>query len=160
MKLFFALTLLFVSQAALATQPLIKLGESTFSFLWMDVYSSTLFSNEDAFREDAFLRLENTYHMDFSAEELFDSTREELARVSDADDATIDTWMTQLDGVYPNVKEGEVIAAESDGKSVKLFHQDKPIGALNGKDFTIAFMGIWVSLESRSPSFSKELTGR
>lgn len=160
MKLLFSLLIMFVSQAAMAKQPLVQIGEATFSFLWMDVYTSKLLSSEKAYREDAFLRLENTYHMNFSAQELLESTREELQRVSDVDEATLDTWMQQLEGVYPDVKEGEVIAAESNQNSVKIFYKDTLRGTLNGGELSRAFMGIWLSEKSRSPTFSKELTGR
>lgn len=158
-RLFFFIVFCF-SAPAMAQNNYQKVGEATFSFLWNDVYSSVLKTPSGSYVKGGAAILVNTYHMNFSSDELFDSTRDELARVSDASNDTLDGWMKQLAGVYPDVKEGEKIRAEYDGEeSVKLFYQESPIGTLKGAEFAQAFLGIWVSEKSRSSSFSKKLRG-
>lgn len=137
-----------------------KVGEETYSFLFMDVYTSTLETPSGQYVRGEAARLTNMYHMNFSGEELYASTREELVRVSGESEAVIDGWLEQLKGKYPNIKDGENIRATFDGKeTMVLNHNGSDFVTLKGRDFALAFFDIWLSDKSRSSSFTEALLG-
>ncbi len=128
-----------------------RVGSGSLDWFVLRVYDATLWRGA---RGEA---LAIRYARDIPGAALVDTTFDEMARlgVSDAE-----RWRAPLAGIFPDVKEGEVLVALREaGKGVAFFHQGRPVGRIAEAAFGEAFFGIWLDPRTREPALRAQLLG-
>ena len=100
------------------------------------------------------------YHRDISREQLVSASLDEMRRLGTAD-AAVERWKTDLNRVFPDVKEGDrIIGLHLPGKGARFFHQGKLTGEVNDPEFARRFFAIWLDPRTRSPDVRSLLLKR
>jgi len=136
-------------------------GKSEFQFLFWHFFDAALWTPDGQFDWRQPMTLSLVYRTDFSAEDLTDSTIEEMARVSDWSEERLATFRTEVAPCMTDVDEGDRFTAHSPST-------DEIVLYLNGQErcrwqapgLRQAYIGIWLSERSRFPEKSARLMGR
>ena len=153
------LSILLISSFAQA-QNLKLQGSGIYKFFFIKVYEAKLWTHGQANLYDGDVKLQLKYLRDLKGSDIFDQTGKELAH-ADHSDININKWMPTIKGIFPNVKDGDIITAyykPSSGVEF-FFNEETSIGQIKNKDFAIAFMDIWLGKKSSSQKFRKQLLG-
>lgn len=121
-----------------------------FTFLLFKVYDSYLCVNDDEnlapgeiFKSDFSLIID--YDMNFGKEELAKSSIEEINKHYEVDKETQDQYFKTLMGIFPDVKDGDIIEARYFKKGrVEFYHNKVLSGEIDNKAFSRIFLDIWL----------------
>jgi hypothetical protein len=127
--------------------------------LW-HVYDTKLTTANGAYDPSKPYQLENTYHMDFTAKELAERSIGEMRRHGTFSDAQARRWQSELVALWPDVQEGDRIAAKAvPGKKVVFYHNGTELGAISDAIFVELFMAIWLGENTSEPELRAALLG-
>ena len=140
-------------------QDLLTVGQAELSFLFFRIYTAELlnpFGELQQLQGPLLLRL--TFHRDISNTRLLKETRKRLA--GDMSSKKRDDWLNHLGVIWPNVEKGEqmVFFMDQDGHG-HFYLQGQHIGSLPEKDFSHAFLNIWLGDDSDYPKLTRKLRG-
>ena len=63
--------------------------------------------------------------------------------------------------VFPNVSRGDrLVGMVEPGRGTRFFHNDKPIGLIEGNEFAQAFFSIWLDERTQAPSLRESVLRR
>ncbi|CAM2920169.1 Chalcone isomerase family protein [Vibrio neptunius] len=143
-----------------------KVGSAQLTFLFFDVYQSQLFTptGEYILGKDISphpLALSIKYQRDISQKQLVDATREQWDKLGYSDTGP---WVTQLERIFPDVKDGQQLTYVSDGDTGRFFFssqndQNRLIGSINDPLLNDAFLAIWLSPQTQYPKLRQDLIG-
>ncbi|RUO40967.1 hypothetical protein CWE22_01855 [Pseudidiomarina aestuarii] len=135
-------------------------GETRLSVLFWDVYDAQLRTdsgNYDSYDQRA-LRL--TYLREIKATELVESTQEEWERLGIEITENHQTWLQELNQMWPDVKKGTCLMMIEDADGFAQFHSaDGQLGTIQSATFTDDFLAIWLDENSRFKDERNELIG-
>lgn len=136
------------------------IGSASLNFLGFTVYHGRLFTeNGRDFRTGEPVALEIVYNRSFSAGQMLDTTRDELARV-DAGRADEHALAESLSECFRVVGRGDQFLAVSDNPDrLRLWLNGNLTCELEGNEVGNRFLAIWLSDNSRFPSLSRQLLG-
>lgn len=138
-----------------------KVGEGEMHVLFWHAYDSKLLSKTGRYRADQPHILENTYRMDFSRTDLIDRTFDEMKRHGNVSQADENTWRTQLNALWKDVKEGDKIRASIYPNSHITFRiNGKKAGVINDAKFVKLFPAIWLGEKTSEPALRKKLIAK
>lgn len=137
-----------------------QIGAASLSFFGFTIYRGRLFTeNGRDFVPGEPVALEIIYNRSFSAEQMLDTTRDELARVEPGrpgQDALVDT----LAACFRDVSRGDQFLAASDTPDrLRLWLNGSLTCEVEGEEIGKRFLAIWLSDNSRFPSLSRRLRG-
>ncbi len=138
-----------------------QVGEATFSFLFWDVFSGTLWSEDGEFDWDSPFALSLTYFTDFSAAELTDQTIEELDRLTDWPEAKLASFRATVAPCMADVSSGDrftAVSAEPD--QVRLYLNGRETCTFEWPAARRSYFRIWLDDDSRFPERSRQLKGQ
>ena len=138
-----------------------QVGEATFSFLFWDLFSGTLWSEDGEFDWDRPFALSLTYFTDFSAAELTDQTIEELDRLTDWSEATLAAFKATVAPCMADVSSGDrftAVSAEPD--QVRLYLNGRETCTFEWPAARRSYFRIWLDDDSRFPERSRQLKGQ
>lgn len=159
------LTLLLLSPPMINAQSqddLSLVGQDTYRHLFFALYDARLFAPEGEYRYFSTFPfvLELEYRRDIRSEQILDASREQMDKVASPDSQQLDTWMSRLTDIIPDVSEGDTIGLRVDGERHSHFTvNDAPAGSIEDADFSRVFSGIWLSGDSSDPTFTARLLG-
>ncbi len=101
--------------------------------------------------------LEIRYLRSFSSERLVQATADQWGHIGfDHSDKTI--WLTELSTLWPDVKRGDRLRFEVDAQGSNQFlFNDRPVGGIRNRDFSQAFLDIWLSPKTSEPRLRLKL---
>jgi len=136
-----------------------RVGQTTLSVLWIDVYTAELFTGDGDYTNDTLsVVIELSYHQNISQNSLLKETGNQIKEF--ARDAQIDEWLDSLAAIWPDIKEGDRLAFWKDKSGLgHFFLKDRWIGSLEDPEFSTAFLKIWLSEKSSYPQLAKQLRG-
>lgn len=109
------------------------------------------------------LVLEITYNRTISSQELLDATVEQWQHLKFTQ-AQINSWVAQMQEVWPNVRSGDKLIYSLNKKGVFYYQPlgEKAIkfGELNDEILASAFVEIWLSSKTSYPDMRKALIGQ
>ncbi|SJL83308.1 chalcone isomerase family protein [Vibrio palustris] len=142
-----------------------RVGQAHFTWLWFDVYDSTLHAPNGKYVNLASpLALHITYRRTISAEDLLTATDKQWKKLNYKKD-DIAQWMNTLKKVFPSVKDGDQLVYQSNGKTGTFYFKPttqsefKTIGEITDSTFNRAFLSIWLSENSQYPDLRNQLIG-
>lgn len=158
MKYIALLCMLLPSVAMASSAEWELVGKGEMHKLFWHVYDTELKTENGVYDPAKPYKLENTYHMDFTAKELAEKSIEEMHRHAEFTDAQAANWQTQLEALWPDVKEGDRIGAvATPNKQVEFFHNARKVGAISDPDFVEPFMDIWLGKNTSEPDLRAAL---
>lgn len=109
------------------------------------------------------LALVITYSRDIDADDLLDATVEQWEHLGFSQQQ-IEAWLPNMEGVWPDVKEGDRLIYVLSQDKGQFFYQPKqgkaePTGTLNNANLANAFSAIWLSPATAYPSLRLALIG-
>ena len=135
-------------------------GSATLSFLGFTIYRGRLFTeNGRDFTPGDPVALEIVYNRNFTAEQMRDTTRDELARVEPGRDGQ-DVILERLAECFRDVSRGDQFLAASEGPDrLRLWLNGTLTCDVQGDGIGERFLSIWLSDNSRFPRLSRQLRG-
>tara|TARA_R110002096_G_scaffold13392_4_gene47572 strand:- start:328 stop:834 length:507 start_codon:yes stop_codon:yes gene_type:complete len=135
-------------------------GSAKVSFLFWRVFEANLWSDADEFSWQRPLALSLVYRRDFSAQELTDSSIQEMDRLTDWSRQDLATFRTDLAPCMANVGDGDRITAVGRSEdSVEIYLNGQQRCSLEQPGLRRAFFSIWLSQNSKFPEQSRQLLG-
>lgn len=155
-----------------------KLGEGQMKILFWKVYKAEFYSSSSPYNSQSYPKaLKLTYQRDIEKQEFVSATQGEWVKLNSHNDERVisqeqeDRWLTQLNDIFPNIKEGDVILfilnkelqsnfyleTISGSKDKSSVHQ--LLGTINTPTFGDYFLSIWLSENTSEPKLRKQLIG-
>lgn len=132
-----------------------KVGESKYYFFFLHVYDIELYQTKNS---DYLHALEITYNRDITAERRIEKAVEDIQDQGNFDKKTLDIWKSQMEQIFPNVKDGETITVfQNESAGTEFFHNDNFRGEIADPKFTKAFMSIWLGENPASSGIKYDL---
>lgn len=137
-----------------------KVGDTSFGFLFWNVFDASLWSPDGAFNWDKSFALALTYRRTFTAESLTEKTIEEMARISGNPEASYADFARSFLACIDDVGPGDRITAVSIGPTAtRLFLNGQSRCDLERVDLRRDFFSIWLSDDSLFPDATARLKG-
>lgn len=135
-------------------------GEARLTFLFWSVYDSRLYSLDGQYTDGQRpLRLEIQYLLDVDADDLVSRTLEEWQH-QQLRHPRQQQWGTQLASIWPDIREGDVLAIELDAGGGNAFYLNgELLGAVEDDAFGPQFLAIWLSPATSQPELRLALIG-
>ena len=92
---------------------------------------------------------------------MVDATIEQWEKLGYSDTSS---WVTQLEDIFPDIKDGQQLTYVSDGDIGRFFfssHSEKNqlIGSITDPQLNDAFIAIWLSPQTQYPKLRQKLIG-
>ena len=127
------------------------------SILWFDIYTAELLTETGQYAGfSGPLMLKLNYLRNISQRDLLSETKKDILNFSTEQQAS--RWLNELLLIWPAIKKADQLAFTIDDQRFgHFFHNKRWIGSINDPAFSIAFVQIWLSKNSRYPKLAKQL---
>lgn len=142
------------------TESLKMVGEGEMSWLFIDLYKAALYSQNGDYKEHTYPQALNiTYQKDIGKKHLISATEKEWNKLS-INNKQSPYWLASLNKLWPDIKKGDnlLFMVEANGQGF-FYHNDHLLGGINSRQFSDAFLAIWLSKNTSEPSLRKQLVG-
>jgi hypothetical protein len=135
-------------------------GTGRLSVVFWSVYNATLYAPKGQWHADAPYALSIHYLVEIEGKDIADRSAEEIRKQGFSNEAILKQWQTQMQDLFPNVKEGtELTAVRNPQKSTDFYFDGQFIGSIQDPDFGTHFFNIWLSEKTSEPTLRKKLLG-
>lgn len=135
-------------------------GKARLKFMFWNVYEASLIAHKGNFTQEQPFALELKYLRGFEGKEIASRSIDEMRSLGMDDEVKLAKWYQEMQGIFPNVKEGEMITGVVDDKQIShFFFNDKPLGIVHDKEFSKWFFNIWLSEKTSQPEMREQLLG-
>jgi hypothetical protein len=153
--------------AAAPLDELVEVGSGEMRWFGMEIYDARLLNGSGRFIEvgvDGPMALEITYRRSIPRDRLVKTTEREWNRLERElglpERATVEGWLQQLTGIWPDVEPGDRILAISEpGAATRFYGNAGFLGAIEDPAFGAAFLGIWLHPKTRAADLRAALIG-
>lgn len=140
-------------------------GEGELRWLGLKVYAAQLWSGPSGVRADRLssqpMALELRYFTSLKGVTIAESSTREITRLGFGDTAQRERWSSQMTALFPDVARGDrLVGLVEPGRGTRFFHNDKPIGIIEGNEFAQAFFSIWLDERTQAPSLRESVLRR
>ena len=149
--------------SAKAGMPELKvLGGGLLRVLGFRVYNAYLWTPAGAaFDHSKPHVLDLQYLRNFSAKKLAERSIDEMRGQGVGDDAVYVKWLSEMERVFADVKEGDrLTGVVTPARTAKFFFNGAYRGEVSDPLFTDAFFGIWLNEKSSQPRMRNQLLGK
>lgn len=161
MKWFVVFLSMLMPVAALAAEPMEKMGSARLRVMMLSVYDATLYAPGGVYNAEEPHALALTYRMNFTRDEIVDRTLQEIRDAQTVSDAQAKTWRAELNRVIPDVKNGDTIKATArPGRDLRFTHNGKETGVITDTTLIAPFMNIWLGPKTNEPGLRDKLLGK
>ena len=135
-------------------------GQGTLTKLWIHAYDATLWTDARVWSMNEPFALSLRYGTDFDRGELVSRSIDEMQHSGALSKDKIVYYTQQLDAIFPNVNEGDVITAlYLPGEGTRFFYNGKPAGNIGDMELAQRFINIWLSPQTSEPKLRETLLG-
>lgn len=135
-------------------------GQGLFTWSVFRVYRAALHVTGNGFSADSMYALDLNYLRNVSAQQIVQTSVEEMQRIAGVDAATAEHWGELLLGILPDVKLGDrLIGVFEPGVGVSFFGSDGALGEIADPGFVHAFAAVWLDEQTRAPGLRAKLLG-
>ena len=140
-------------------------GEGELRWLGLKVYAAQLWSGPSGVRADRLssqpMALELRYFTSLKGATIAESSTREITRLGFGDAGQRERWSSQMTALFPDVARGDrLVGLVEPGRGTRFFHNDKPIGMIEGNEFAQAFFSIWLDERTQAPSLRESVLRR
>lgn len=142
------------------TPPLQPLGSATLHWFGLHVYDIALFDEQPPYTPADTAVLSIGYRISIKSRRLVETTLKEWRRLGQGTTTQHEQWRRQLDGMWPDVRDGDSLTAfkRRDGPT-QFYFGDRLLGEVADPAFGPAFFAIWLDEKSRYPEVRDGLLG-
>jgi hypothetical protein len=139
-----------------------RVGEAQLKVWIWSLYRAQLLSPDGNYQPDRYpLLLSLSYQRDFASKQLLDATEQEWQRLAVCHDSPCQSWLIQLDELWPDIKKGDNLSLYAPtADSGHFYLNGRHLGSLHGDKFGEKFLAIWLSPNSRFEDQRLNLIGR
>lgn len=145
----------------LKQQKFIPIGETTFTVLFWDVYTSKLLTTSGKYpiiKKNDSLLFNINYLKKINSDDLIEKTIEQWQHLGFTKER-YQNYLPILKQMWPNINEGDRLSLLIyQGRSIFYFNEQY-LGVINEFEFGDMFLAIWLSDETSQPSLRNELLG-
>ncbi|MCD8494466.1 MAG: chalcone isomerase family protein [Burkholderiaceae bacterium] len=135
-------------------------GQGLFTWSVFRVYRAALHVTADGFSTDRVYALDLNYLRNVTAEQIAQTSVDEMQRIAGVDADTAERWGELLLGILPDVKLGDrLIGVFEPGVGVAFFNRDGALGDVRDPAFVDAFAAVWLDEQTRAPGLRAKLLG-
>jgi hypothetical protein len=135
-------------------------GQGLFTWSVFRVYRAALHVTGDGFATDQVYALDLNYLRNVSAEQIVQTSVQEIQRIVGVDADTADRWGEQLLDILPDVKLGDrLVGVFEPGVGVSFFSREAALGSIEDPGFVDAFAAVWLDEQTRAPALRTKLLG-
>lgn len=135
-------------------------GQGLFTWSVFRVYRAALHAIGEGFSADRVYALDLNYLRNVTAEQIAQTSVEEMQRIAGVDADTAERWGELLLGILPDVRLGDrLIGVFEPGVGVAFFNRDGALGEINDPAFVSAFAAVWLDEQTRAPGLRAKLLG-
>lgn len=133
-------------------------GSGEMRWFGFAIYGAKLWRSGQQWQNDAPYALELTYRRNISAEQLVNTSVDEIVRLGEKDEQRLRQWRIALMKVFPSVREGDtIIGLHEPGNGARFFFNGKPTGSLDDANLAAAFFAIWLDPRTKAPDLRARL---
>ena len=149
-----------VSSMVSAQQTWNPVGSTDMRWAVFKLYNITLLTSSGKYQPDDYPQaLEIRYYRNIDKEDLVRATDDQWAKLGIPSDKR-ELWLPELLAMWPDIKANDRLRIEVDDKGANtFFYNDQQIGGVDNKEFSQAFLDIWLSPETSRPDLRKKLIG-
>jgi len=141
-------------------EPWHALGQGLFSWSVFRVYRAVLHVQGTGFDPDARFALDLNYLRRVSAEQIAQTSVQEMQRLVGVEPQTAVGWGEKLQKILPDVQLGDrLIGVFDPGVGVTFFAGERELGTINDIGFLGAFAAVWLHADTRAPLLRAQLLG-
>lgn len=135
-------------------------GKARLKYLVWNVFDARLYAPSGRWSADAPYALTLSYLRKISGTQIAELSVSEMRKQGFNNQAVLNRWQRQMDGIFPNVSPGTSITGVRDDKGHAIFYQNgKKIGQINDREFSRRFFNIWLGQAASDPGFRRRLLG-
>lgn len=145
-----------------------RVGQAQLTMFFFDIYYSQLLTPSGSYQLESDitphpLALSITYQRDISQQQLVDATLEQWQKLG-YQSAETEQWVTHIENIFPNIKQGNNLTYVTDGKQGQFYFSEpqlnhKLIGVIEDETLNDAFLAIWLSPKTEYPRLRESLIG-
>ena len=150
------------AQATTGMPSLKAVGGGLLRIFGFQVYNAYLWTPEGStFDQAKPYVLDIHYLRTSSARQLAERSIDEMRGQGTGSEAVYAKWITEMQRVFPDVKEGDrLIGVATPTRTAKFFYNGTYRGEVADAAFTEAFFGIWLNEKSSQPGLRERLLGK
>lgn len=139
---------------------LTALGSGTFRFLWMDIYTASLWAAAPHATARP-LALSLRYSRDLEGQAIAARSRDEMQALGLADENQLADWQRRMETIFPDVRAGDQLTGVrwQDG-STSFYLGDVLLDTIHDPFFGDAFFAIWLHEQTNAPALRRALLGQ
>ena len=141
-------------------------GQGLFTWSVFRVYRAALHVQGDEFDTAAPcasaepFALDLNYLRNVSADQIVQTSVQEMRRLREPDEAALALWGEQLQAILPDVGLGDrLVGVFVPGKGVSFFGREAALGQIDDPAFAEAFAAVWLDAQTRAPALRANLLG-
>lgn len=146
------------SGPAAAVATLQRWGSGEFRRFGFLIYEATLWAGAAEPTRPP-LALQLTYRRSIDGKAIAQASIDQMRRF-DADESRLGQWGEQMTRLFPDVKPGDRILGQHLPEQARFFHNDRPLGTVDGAAFAAAFFAIWLDPRTSEPALRAALLSR
>ena len=136
------------------------LGQGLFTWSVFRVYRAALHVQGAGFDPQQRFALDLNYLRRVSAEQIAQTSVQEMQRLAGVQAQTAENWGAQLQAILPDVGLGDrLIGVFDPGVGVRFFGEQAELGCIADVGFLSAFAAVWLDPDTRAPALRAKLLG-
>lgn len=136
------------------------LGQGLFTWSVFRVYRAALHVTGEGFAPDRVYALDLNYLRNVSAEQIAQTSVEEMQRIVGVEKQVAQRWGDSLAKILPDVGLGDrLVGVFEPGVGVAFFNRDGALGDVKDPEFVDAFSAVWLDERTRAPALRSKLLG-
>jgi hypothetical protein len=143
-------------------QKLMQVGSATLTFLFWDVYRSSLYTSTGDYPLDnnqQVLVLKIDYLRDIDKAELIEQTIAQWQHLG-LKEEDFNQFVPRLAEIWPDITAGDSLALLVNDKMGHFYLNNLSIGGIEDNNFSKIFIDIWLSKKTSQPRLRKQLIGK
>jgi hypothetical protein len=134
-------------------------GQGLFTWSVFRVYRAALHVQGESFNPSEPYALDLNYLRNVSADQIVQTSIQEMRRLHSCDEASLARWEEQLQAILPDVSLGDRLIGVFNANGVSFFSRDAALGQIDDAAFAEAFAAVWLDEQTRAPALRAKLLG-
>ena len=136
-------------------------GSGVFRFLWMDIYTASLWTAGPPAATARPLALSLRYARDLDGQAIAQRSRDEMHALGLADESQLAEWLRDMENIFPDVRAGDQLTGVrwADG-STSFYLGETLLDTVHDPLFGEAFFAIWLHEQTSAPALRQALLGK
>ena len=137
-----------------------KVGEARFKYLFWKIYDSSLFTEDQTYSSiNQALTLNIDYKRNIPKKRIVEATQGQWEKLN-YEQNKIEKWSEKIDDIIPEISKNDQLAFHKDDEGIGAFYYNNElIAKIEDKEFSEAFLSIWLSKNTSQPKLRRKLIG-